>query len=74
MTAEDFEPLLASVPFCVAWIIWSEIYTIVMRQRSALSGLPSSIAAPLHRAADCVTQASEWYASGLALEPVALVD
>jgi hypothetical protein len=34
MTAEDYEALLASIPFCVAWITWSEIHTIVVRQKS----------------------------------------
>jgi hypothetical protein len=65
MTAEDNEALLASIPFCVAWITWSEIYTIVMRQKIALPGLPSSIAASLHRTADGVTQAIKWHSGGL---------
>lgn len=74
MTAEDYEALLASIPFCVAWITWSEIYTIVMRQKSALSGLPSSIAASLRRTADGVTQAIKWHSGGLVFESVAVVD
>ena len=28
MAAEDYEGLLASIPFCVAWIAWSETYAI----------------------------------------------
>ncbi|SDM11736.1 hypothetical protein SAMN04487913_12711 [Arthrobacter sp. ok362] len=74
MTADEYEVLLASIPFCVAWTTWSEIYTIVKRQRSALSDLPSSIAASLHRIADGVAQAIKWHSGGLVSEPVALVD
>lgn len=65
MSAQDYEALLASIPFCVAWITWSEIYTIVMRQKTALSGLPSSIAAALLRTADGVAQAIKWHSAGL---------
>jgi hypothetical protein len=45
MTAEDYEGLLASIPFRVAKMTWSGIYTFVMQRKSALSGLPASIAA-----------------------------
>ena len=45
MTADDYETLLASIPFRVAKMTWSEIYTFVMRRKSALSGFPASIAA-----------------------------
>lgn len=74
MSAADYEGLLASIPSCVAWITWSEIHTIVMRQKSALSDLPSSIAASLHRIADGVAQAIEWHSGGLADEPIEFVD
>ena len=69
MSAVDYECLLASIPSSVAWITWSEIHTIVMRQKSALSGLPSSIAASLHRVADGVAQAIEWHSGGIMDEP-----
>lgn len=74
MTAEDYETLLASIPYCVAWITWSEIYTIVIRQKSALTGLPSSIAASLHRTADDVAQAIKWHSGGLAFNSAAVID
>jgi hypothetical protein len=74
MTAEDHEALLASIPLCVAWITWSEIHTIFMRQKSALSGLPSSIAASVRRTADGVTRSIEWHSGGLVLETLAIVD
>lgn len=73
MTAEENECLLAPIPFCVAWTTWSEIYTIVIRQKSALSGLPSSIAASLHRIADGVAQTIQRHSGGL-VEPVEFVD
>lgn len=69
MSAVDYECLLASIPSSVAWITWSEIHTIVMRQKSALSGLPSSIAASLPRVADGVAQAIEWHSGGIMDEP-----
>lgn len=68
MTPNDYEALLASIPFCVAWITWSEICSIVMQQKRALSRLPSSITASLHRTADGVTQAITWHSGGLVLE------
>lgn len=70
MTAEDYEAFLASIPFCVAWITWPEIYTVVMRRKSALADLPSSIAASLHRTADGVTKAIKWHSGCLVFEPV----
>jgi hypothetical protein len=73
MTTEDYEALLASIPFCVAWITWSEIYTIVMRQKSALSGLPSSIATSLHRTADGVAEAITWHSGCLVFDSPAVV-
>jgi hypothetical protein len=73
-TAENYEALLASIPSCVAWTTWSEIYTIVMRQKSALTGLPSSIAASLHRTADGVIQAIKWHSGGLVFEAAAVVE
>jgi hypothetical protein len=74
MSAADYEGLLATFPSCVAWITWSEIHTIVMRQKGALSGLPSSIAASLHRIADGVAQAIEWHSGGLVIRPFDFVD
>ena len=74
MTAEDYEALFASIPLCVAWITWSEIYAVAMRQKSALSGLPSSVSESLHRTADGVPQAIKWHSGGLVLESVAVVD
>ena len=74
MSAADYEGLLASIPSCVAWITWFEIHAIVMRQKSAFSGLPSSIAASLHRIADGVAQAIKWHYGGLVTEPVEFVD
>lgn len=74
MSAADYEGLLASIPSCIAWISWSEIHTIVMRQKSTLSGLPSSITASLHRIADGVAQAIEWHSGGLVIEPFEFVD
>jgi hypothetical protein len=73
MTAEEYEALLASIPSCVAWITWSEIHTIVMRQKSALSGLPYSIAASLHRTADGVAQGIRWHSGGLVCDPFEFV-
>lgn len=73
-TADEYEALLAVIPFCVAWITWSEIYTIVMRQKSTLRGLPSSITPSLHRSADGVARAIEWHSGGLVFESVAVVD
>lgn len=69
MTAEDYEGLLASIPSCAAWITWSEIHTIVIRQKSALSGLPFSIAASPHRIAVGVAQAIKWHSGGLVSKP-----
>lgn len=74
MAAEDYEDLLASIPLSVAWITWSEIYTIVMRQKGALSALPSSIAASLRRIADGVANAIKWHSGGLVNEPLEFVD
>jgi hypothetical protein len=45
MSAPAYEGLFASIPSCIAWITWSEIHAIVVRQKCALSDLPSSIAA-----------------------------
>jgi hypothetical protein len=45
-----------------------------MRQKSTLSGLPSSIAASLYRTADGVAQAIKWHSGGLVGESVAVVD
>ncbi|WP_018760689.1 hypothetical protein [Arthrobacter sp. 135MFCol5.1] len=74
MTAEDYEALLASIPFCVAWVTWSEIHAIVTRQKNALSGLSSSIAASLHRTADGVASAIKWHSGGLGFESVTVAD
>jgi hypothetical protein len=54
--------------------IWSEIHTIVMRQKSARPGLPSSLAAPLHGIADGVGKAIEWHSGGLVDVPIEFVD
>ncbi|SDP77249.1 hypothetical protein SAMN04487914_13720 [Arthrobacter sp. ok909] len=73
MTAEDYEALLASIPSSVAWMTWSEIHTIVMRQKSALSGLPYSIAESLHRTADGVAQDIRWHSIGPVCDPFEFV-
>lgn len=64
MTAAEYEALLASIPDSVAWITWSEIHAVVMRQKEALTGLPASIAASLHRTADGVARAIKWHSGG----------
>lgn len=74
MTAEEYEVLMTSIPSCVAWITWSEIHTIVRRQKDALSDLPSSMASSLHRVADGIVQAIEWHSGGVTSELVELAD
>ncbi|MDN3935686.1 hypothetical protein QWJ39_05100 [Arthrobacter sp. YD4] len=70
MTHEEYERLRTAIPACVAWITWEEIHAVVMRQKGALSGLPSSIAASVHRTADGVAQAIRWHSSGVVTDLV----
>ncbi|MFS0715739.1 hypothetical protein ABC337_03630 [Arthrobacter sp. 1P04PC] len=70
MTAEDYERLRTAIPDCVAWITWAEIRVVVMRQKEALSGLPSSVAASVHRTADGVAQAIRWHSGDVVSDPV----
>jgi hypothetical protein len=74
MAVEEYETLLASIPNRVAWITWSEIYTVVTRQKGALSHLPSSIAAALQRTADGVAETIRWHSDGLLSESAAVLD
>lgn len=73
MTKEDYADVLASIPTSVAWITWSEISAIVMRQKTVVSNLPPSIAASIYRTADGVVQAINWHSNGHAHEPSGLV-
>ncbi|WP_175460660.1 hypothetical protein [Arthrobacter sp. ok909] len=45
-----------------------------MLQKTAQSGLPSSIAASLHRTAEGVAQVIKWDSGDLVFESVAVVD
>lgn len=67
-TGEDCEALSASTPTTDACITRS-IRAVVMRQKSALSGLPPSVTASLYRSADGVAQAIKWHSGGLVGEP-----
>lgn len=60
---QPYERLRTAIPACVACITWAEIHAVVMRQKGALSGLPSSILSSLHRVADDVARAISWHSS-----------